>query len=340
MAISFNSELMMLPVQPICDVGHIDMNTDIHDFPSHAPQGANFDFVQLRHALAAADFGSFRRAAEALNIEQSTLSRSIRQLEHLVGADLFCRSSGGVDLTRAGRGFLHMARSMLEQADTLVAVTRANGRGDAGRISIGFCTSLTAGNLRATLLDFKARFAGVEIATVERSQTRLASALRTGVLDILILAGDAFFPDSKMLSLWSERILVVLPENHRLTGNGFVHWTDICDQNVLLSQYDPGRELEDFLNAKLRSANRRPHIEWHNVSRGVIKSLITMGFGISLVLESDLGAKFSGLVYRELEDGTGPSRVGFTAVWQPENDNPTLKNFLKLLAERYPLPST
>jgi hypothetical protein len=36
-----------------------------------------------------------------------------------------------------------------------------------------------------------------------------------------------------------------------------------------------------------------------------------MGFAISLVPESYAGANFSGLVYRELRDGTGPSRIGF-----------------------------
>lgn len=37
------------------------------------------------------------------------------------------------------------------------------------------------------------------------------------------------------------------------------------------------------------------------------------GFGVSLVTESDIGVNFSGLTYRELRDGFGPSRVGFSA---------------------------
>ena len=36
------------------------------------------------------------------------------------------------------------------------------------------------------------------------------------------------------------------------------------------------------------------------------------------------------LTYRELRDGTGPSRVGFSAHWRSDNDNPALANFLKL----------
>jgi len=61
-----------------------------------------------------------------------------------------------------------------------------------------------------------------------------------------------------------------------------------------------------------------------------------MKLGISLVLESDVGASFAGLAYRELRDGTGSTRFGFSAHWRADNDNPALEGFLKILAERYP----
>ena len=53
-------------------------------------------FSQLQHAVAAADYGSFRQAAQALSIKQSTLSRSVQLLEHSIGVVIFERSSGGV----------------------------------------------------------------------------------------------------------------------------------------------------------------------------------------------------------------------------------------------------
>jgi DNA-binding transcriptional LysR family regulator len=82
----------------------------------------------------------------------------------------------------------------------------------------------------------------------------------------------------------------------------------------------------------------RPKIARHDVSRRIIKSLIAAGFGVSSVTESDIGVNFSGLAYRELRDGTRPSRAGFSAHWRSDNDNPALANFLKLLGEPYPLP--
>lgn len=296
-------------------------------------------FTQLQHAVAADDYGSFRQAAHVLSIKQSTLSRSIQLLEHSFGVVIFERSSGCVRATPAGHRFLRMARSILEQLDSLVATTKATGRGEAGRLVIGFCTSLSAGNLRATLLDFRKKFPQVELGTVERSRTRLTTALHNGVIHVHVTTNDVASFDNKTTPLWSERVLIVLPSDHALTARDVVYWTDLRDQVVLLSHYDPGRELEDLLNGKLISRGSRPRIERHDVSRGVIKSLISMGLGISLVLEFDIGANFSGLAYRELHDGTGPSRIGFSAIWRADNENPALGNFLTLLTERYPRPS-
>ena len=65
-----------------------------------------------------------------------------------------------------------------------------------------------------------------------------------------------------------------------------------------MSHYDPGSEIEDVLVSQLVSPDVRPKIERHDISRGTIKSLVTMRVGISLILESDAGAILSGLVYR------------------------------------------
>jgi DNA-binding transcriptional LysR family regulator len=295
------------------------------------------DLKQLRFAVAAADYGSIRQAAELLSIRHSILSRSIRQLEHRIGVTVFERSGGGVKATPTGRSVLRMARLILEQVDVLVVTAKSNERGEAGRLSIGFCTSISTGNLRTTLTEFRNRHPRIELATVERSRTRLATALRNGTADVLIVTGDVPLPDNNVRPLWGERILVSLPEDHVLATGTVVYWTDLRNETVLLSQHDPGREIEDLLISKLVSPADRPKIERHDVSRGIIKSLISMKFGISLVLESDIGANFAGLVYRELRDGTGPTHVDFSAHWRTDNDNPALDSFLKLLAERYPL---
>lgn len=292
---------------------------------------------QLRCAVVAADEGSFRRAAEVLLVRQSTLSRGIRQLEHLIGISIFDRSSGGVTATTSGRGFLRHARSILEQIDSLITTADRTSRGEAGQLSIGFRASLSAGNLRATLLDFRQRIPSVELGLIEMSQTRLLmTALRTGMIDIAIITGEALQSNGVTLPLWSERILLALAESHSLAAQETIYWTDLRGETLLLSQLEQGRELEDILISKLVSSEGRPRIERHDVSGDTIKSLVSLGFGIGLVTESDMGTNFSRLIYRELRDGTGPSRIGYSAHWRAENDNPALASFLALLRERYP----
>ena len=222
--------------------------------------------------------------------------------------------------------------------DTLVNSTHHAGRGEAGRLSVGFFTSLAAGNLRATLVDYQTRFVQIDVCLKESSRMRLVTALRNGALDIAVVAGGLPLPGTQSMPLWSERILLALLEEHPLARQEVIYWTDLRGETVLLSQYDPGRELEDLLMSKLVSPEDRPKIARHDVSCGIIKSLIAAGFGISLVTESDVGVNFSGLTYRELRDGSGPSRVDYSAHWRSDNDNPALTRFLKLLGERYPLP--
>lgn len=110
------------------------IDTPEYNYLSLRNQSASVGLQQLRYAVVSAEYGSFRRAAEALLMRQSTLSRCIRQLEEAIGLTVFERSSGGICTTVAGRAFLRTARSILEQMDALVVAARNDGRGVAGNL--------------------------------------------------------------------------------------------------------------------------------------------------------------------------------------------------------------
>jgi DNA-binding transcriptional LysR family regulator len=303
----------------------------------------NYNAINIQHlhyAVAAADHGSIRSASETLMIQQSTLSRCIRQLEHTIGTSVFDRYSGGVRATEFGQSFLRVARSILEQVDSVVTSGQLTGRGELGRLSIGFYTSLSVGNLRATLVEYTQRFPQIEIAMIERSRTRLTTALRNRAMDVAIVTGERALLGSKSMPLWSERILVVLPESHRLVESQIVSWTDLGGETLLLGRRDPGPAIQEYLTARLISPEDRPKIVWHDVSRENIKSLVGASFGIGLTLEASLGTSSDGVVHREIRDGTGSARIGLSVSWREDNENPALVSFLKLLRERYPSPPT
>lgn len=260
-------------------------------------------------------------------------------MEDRLGVVVFERSSGGVRLTAAGAEILRTSRHLVEGLDHMMATAKAAGRGEAGRLTVGFYTSLSSGNLRASLMEHGRRFPQVEIRTVEGARANLFTGLERGTLDVAIVTGEPTAREGKAMGLWSERIMVALPENHALAANEIVYWTDLKDETFLFSQRDPGPEIQDILLAKLATPGERPKVISHDVSRENIKSLVGAGFGVALMCEACIGAAYSGVIYREARDGNGPSRISYAAFWQGDNDNPALAHFLKLLEERYPLPS-
>jgi DNA-binding transcriptional LysR family regulator len=298
-----------------------------------------FDLRQLRYVLAAAEYRSFRRAAEALRVKESTLSRRIRSLEEQLGVALFARSRAGVRPTPAGADLLRTAQRVIDDVEAMTGLARAAGRGEAGHLTVGFYTSLSAGNLRATLIAFSQRYPQVEVRMVEGARQRLLAGLKNGTIDVAIVTGDPAPNGSPAMPLWSERVIVALPEKHPLAAHDVVYWTDLKGETFLLACFDPGPDVHDLLIAKLAAPGERPKVVQHNVTRETIKSLVGAGFGVSLLCEACIGASYAGVVYREAQDGNGPSRVGYTALWEADNDNPVLKPFLKLLEERYPVLS-
>lgn len=298
--------------------------------------GRKIEIRHLRYAMTAAHHGSFRRAAEALCIEQSTLSRGISQLEACLGVVLFERGSSGVRPTTAGTEIVRTSRHLVDTIDHMVARAREIRRGHFGRLTVGFYTSLSSGNLRASLIEYAARFPTIEMRTVEGSRSRLFNGLAGGLIDIAIITGDGAPSDGRAMALWTERIMVALPENHRLCTREVVDWTDLKEETLLISQHDPGPEIQGILSAKLAVTGKPPTVICHHASHDNIKSLVSAGFGVGLMLEAWVtDTSHAGVVYREACDGNGPSRLSYCAYWSADNQNPALARFIALLEERY-----
>lgn len=173
----------------------------------------------LKWAIAASQHRSLRRAAEVLNIRQSTLSRRIQDLERRLGVKLFERTNGGTRPTLMGREFLDISQHVIEE--TVAAFTRfkAMSNGQEGRLSIGIYVSLATGNLRATLVEYHRRFPNVDIHTVDGTHERLFSNMISSTVDVAIMTTYSPAWDDHKLPLWSERVIAALPERHRLAEN-------------------------------------------------------------------------------------------------------------------------
>ncbi len=289
----------------------------------------------LRWALVAAQHRSLRQAAEALNIRQSTLSRGLRDLEYELGATLFERTNGGSRPTTEGQEFLDAARRIVEEMEVIATRLKTRSRGESGRLTIGVHTSMSAGNLRATLIEHRSRFPDVQAQLVDGSSDHLISDLASSAIDIAFVAEDNLGWHDKSLPVWSERVAIALPDGHALASREIVRWNELRDESLLLPQRGPGPEFLKLLVTKMGCSDPCRVLR-HDAGLDRLLTLVGAGWGVLLALEGATGAAYPGVIFREVHDSEGPTRLNFRAYWRQANCNPSLHKFLDMLRERYP----
>lgn len=294
---------------------------------------------ELRWAIIAAQHRSLRQAAETLKVRQSTLSRRLRELECRLGATLFERSSGGTRPTLAGQEFLEAAQRIIADVDAAFHRLKARSDGKNGRLTIGVSTSFSTGNLRATLIEYQRRYPEVDVRAADGPRDRLLSDLAINALDIVIAPGGSSGWNDRAQPLWSERVIIAVPDRHQLAERGAIHWPELARERILLPQNGPGQELERLLTAKLNSLGSQSILH-QATGLDQLLSLVDAGYGVLLMLEGATGFRYEGVLYREVHDDDGPTRLNLAAYWRQANANPTLAPFLELLRERYPDLST
>ena len=167
----------------------------------------------------------------------------------------------------------------------------------------------------------------------------LLSGIENGLLDIAIMIGDTPYPGLMSRAFWSERVLVAMPEAHALSKRERIHWTDLTGERFLLTEQDPGPETRNMLLGKLGMPGYSPEIDMDDIKRDTVLSVIALVVHISIVAESALGIHVPGVVFREVHEANGHTRIGFSGYWREDNENPVLRRFLEFVAARYSMPS-
>ena len=108
----------------------------------------------LSYAIVVAEKKSISSAARVLNVQQSVVSRHIRNLEEIIGVSIFERVSGGIRLTLAGKRFLEHSEVVLAEFDRAMKAAASAGAGVEGEIHLGIEAPLYDGFLIGLLHDF------------------------------------------------------------------------------------------------------------------------------------------------------------------------------------------
>ena len=280
----------------------------------------------LRYFVAVAEEGSVTVAAEKrLHTAQPSLSRQLRDLEFEVGAQLFVRTSRGVELTDAGKAFLDHARLALAQAAEAVAAARRAARPAKASFSVGFLTGQEVEWLSHVTQVLRDQLKDIDFRVTSDFSPAVAAAVQRGEIDVGFSRLEPQ-PDVAYKVIAREPIVVVLPHDHPLAARAEIDPSEL-DGVSFVGYTDTPHVLRGIVERYLRE---------HEVTVSPSHFLDGFATGISLVASTGgltlLPAYVEPLLPRSVVSrplaGISPT-IEIAAGYRTDNPSPVLASFLQ-----------
>lgn len=239
--------------------------------------------MELRHLrcfVAVAEELHFTRAAERLHIEQSPLSRTIRELEEDLGALLFERNRRGTRLTQAGVVFLEDVRRLFATLEQARENVKAISAGYRGSLHVAVSDGAVDPRLSSFLARCREEEPGVEIRLAEVPLAEQLRGLRTGDFDIGFAYAADLGGDIIAKSVWQDRIVLAIPTHHPLLVLKEVPLEELARYPLVMCDPQVCEGYCRELTRLLRTLEREPTIVEHVASADMMLTLVGAGYGI------------------------------------------------------------
>ena len=221
------------------------------------------------------EYGSFTKAADALNYSQSGISRMIHDLEKEWKVSLLERGRAGVKLTSDGLQLLPFVKNVCMEYQRLqIQIDDLNGM-QSGLIRIGAFSSVATHWLPNIIAEFQKDYPNIDYELLVGDYTEIEQ---------WILDGLPAHPDLETIFLEQERLLVILPENHALADYDRFPVTELCSEPFLLLEKGGKSEISEIFERW----DLNPKIHFTTWDDSAIMAMTESGLGISILPELSL----------------------------------------------------
>ena len=187
----------------------------------------------LRYFVAVAEELNFRRAAERIHIDQTPLSRAVRDLEEELGAPLFVRLPRVLQLTPAGKKLLTECRRLLIRLERIKRTVRHTHMLYQAPLNVGVADGIAQPRLTDCLRSWRLLAPEVPLEIVEMRASELASALSREEVDVGFSFG---IPDEKAIAqtpAWHYPLVALVPHGHEIAGHSEVPLSELLSFPLL-----------------------------------------------------------------------------------------------------------
>ena len=295
---------------------------------------ADIKLKDLRYLVAVADTRHFGRAAERCFVSQPTLSAQLKKLEEYLGVQLIERQPNNVSLTDAGEQIVARARRMLEASEEVVTLARAHRDPLAGRLRLALLPTIGPYLLPRVSQAIRRQLPRLELRLYEYQTAPMLERLKTGELDLGILALPVDLEGLEARELLAEPFTVAVPDRHRLAKRERVQVADLEGETLLLLEEGHClREQALEVCSRVRTGESQ---DFRATSLETLRQMVATGAGVTLLPKLATQGAYGnarGVVVLPFAEPAPVRRVG--AVWRKTSARqPAIDALCKLIADR------
>ena len=190
--------------------------------------------TELRYIVAVARERHFGHAAEACFVSQPTLSVAVKKLEEELGVTLFERGPGEVSVTPAGQRIVEKAQRVLEEASRIKELAAAGRDPLAGPLRLGAIYTIGPYLLPKLIPILRRTAPAMQLHIQENFTHRLAESLKSGEVDVILIALPFQEPGVETQAVYDEPFLVAVPKGHPWEGRKRITSEELTKESLLL----------------------------------------------------------------------------------------------------------
>lgn len=286
------------------------------------------DIRHLRYFVATVQHGSIRAASLELNLSQPPLTRQIQYLEEVLGVPLLVRKRHGVEPTPAGHALYTEAVNILNLVEQACATTQLIGQGALGRLDVGVFGSAVLDIVPRIVLDFRKRYPNVEVVLHNMDRETQVKALQERRIAIGFNRFFLEYPDLAWETVVHERMIIAMPQSHRLAGRESVTLADLADEPMIF--YPRATAPGGFSNFMLRAfhdLNIEPNVVQTVDDIVTAVAFVSSGVGLAAAVESARSLQLPDVVYVPLAEDDGPAAFDLCMIYRSDDQSPLIEGF-------------
>ncbi|MCI2417044.1 LysR family transcriptional regulator [Saccharopolyspora sp. K220] len=256
---------------------------------------------QLRLVLAVHETGSFTLAGDQLHLAQSSMSRTVREVERKLGITLFERTTRNLVTTPEGSEFCQVARRMVEAFDAGINHFEGFLAGSRGRVRIAALPSLAAILLPPVVSAYRAAHPDVELSIEDGMSDEVLQRIRTGAVDLAVTVVPEPLPDLHVRPIAADRFCCVFPPQHRFSERRQLGWAELANQPHIA--FAPNSSIRQHAERAFATAKAHPPVVLESRNITTVAGLVAAGLGVAVMPGLVLPlVQFAGLEHRALGD--------------------------------------